>query len=149
MKTRKYPRSSAFISGPLLITVAVYVRHLAMPETTGQVVVHHPHRLHEGITDGRPYKLEASPYEFFAHSVRFGSARGNLFGSRPSIHDRRAPHKAPYECIEASEFLLDRPEGLGVLNRSRDFEPVSHDPRVGQPPRNLLRIAARHLAGIE
>src|SRR6266571_3587878 len=41
--------------------------HLAVTEAGDEVVVHHPHSLHEGIADGRPDKAEATLDERRAH----------------------------------------------------------------------------------
>ena len=44
---------------------------LCISEATGQVVVNHTCRLHEGVADCRADKLEAAFLEGFAHGVRF------------------------------------------------------------------------------
>src|SRR5436309_3554017 len=41
-----------------------------MPEALDQVVVHHAHRLHEGVADGAAHEFEPPPSQVFAHGIR-------------------------------------------------------------------------------
>jgi hypothetical protein len=57
--------------------------HLPIPETTDHVVVHHAHRLHEGITDRWSHKVKAAALQIFAHRPRFLALRRNLLPGSP------------------------------------------------------------------
>src|SRR2546427_6609630 len=52
--------------------------HLAVTEAGDEGVVHHPHSLHEGVTDGRPDKAEATLDERRAHRVRLTRPGGEI-----------------------------------------------------------------------
>src|SRR2546429_4948832 len=76
--------------------------HLAVTEAADEVVVHHPHSLHEGITDGRPDKAEATLDERRAHRVRLTRPGGEI-PQRASMGLLRLP------THEAQDKVADQP----------------------------------------
>src|SRR5436853_7630346 len=104
MRRRVTRRSvAAWSSGLGSLTEAL---HLAVTEAGDEVVVHHPHSLHEGITDGRPDKAEATLDARRAHRVRL-TRPGREIPQRASTPlPRRPPHAAPEQRAErAAPFL--------------------------------------------
>src|SRR5947199_9141773 len=69
--------------------------HLAVTEAGDEVVVHHPHSLHEGITDGRLDKAEATVDERRAHRVRLTRPGGGSPRRAPTVLPRRPTPEAP------------------------------------------------------
>jgi len=53
-------------------------RHGAPAEAVDGVVVHHPHRLHEGVADRGPHEAKAALHEILAHRLRLVRLRGDL-----------------------------------------------------------------------
>ena len=52
--------------------------HFAVAEAADEVVIHHPHRLHERVTDGAADELEPAALQVLAHGVGLGRAGGDL-----------------------------------------------------------------------
>ena len=78
---------------------------LTMTITTRQMIVGHPHRLHEGVTDRRTHKLEAAHLQVFAHGVRFRCCDGQISRSRPAITNRLATNELPQISVETAKFF--------------------------------------------
>jgi hypothetical protein len=78
-----------------------------MPETTRDVVVHHPGRLHVGVTDRASYEIEAARFEIFAHGVRFGGFGGKVLEGPEAVANRFSADETPNVGVEGSEFFLD------------------------------------------
>src|SRR5207245_2077931 len=72
-------------------TVLGSAAELGVPETGHEVVVHHPDRLHERVTDGRPDEPEAPLRESGAHRVRFPAPGG---GNRCGPPRSGTPHSS-------------------------------------------------------
>src|SRR3989304_9958866 len=98
-----------------------------MSEAICRMIIHHPDRLHVGITDGGTGKFEAAPCQLLAHRVRF-SGFSRYFGKvTPGIPFRLPIHELPDECIEAAEFMLHCQKFLRVGHCSLYLETVTHD----------------------
>src|SRR2546430_10213421 len=123
--------------------------HLAVTEAGDEVVVHHPHSLHEGITDGRPDKAEATLDERRAHRVRLTRPGGEIPQGAPTVLLRRPTHEAPEKVAERAVALLEVEEGPGVADRGIHFLAIADDPRILQKLRDLLAIVAGHTLGVE
>src|SRR5690348_3744400 len=95
-------------------------RHSNFPssETPRDVVVHHPHRLHESVTDSRADEGEAAFAEVLAQGIRFGSAGRNLLHGLRSVFLRRPTDELPHIDVEASEFALHFQERLRIFHRA-------------------------------
>src|SRR6478752_6567769 len=113
------------------------------------MVVHHPNRLHESVTDSRTGKLEPPPQQFLAHRVGFHRPSRNLMMSFPGVHLRGALYKLPDELVEAAEFVLYGAKCLSVPDGRMDFEAVSDDPRIQEQRADSLFIEPRQLSGVE
>jgi hypothetical protein len=103
-----------------------------VPKTIHQVIIHHSHRLHEGVRNGRAHEFESSTQKISAQRVRIGSARRDLWEAFPKIDFGFASNEAPNVGIETSKLLLDEEEGLRVLDGGFDFQPVSNNAGVRQ-----------------
>src|SRR5262245_43875030 len=89
------------------------------------VVVHHPDRLHESITDSGAHELEPAPQEVLAQRVRLLGARRDLLEGAPAVHLGLPPHEGPEIGVEGPELALDLQEGPGVPDRARHLEAVA------------------------
>src|SRR6266478_977398 len=63
--------------------------------------------------------------------------------------DRLSIDESPNVGVEAAELLLNRHEGLSVLNRGVDLQTIANDAGVAQKSCDLTLIVFRHLARIE
>src|SRR5690348_12455522 len=79
---------------------------LAIAEAVDRVVVHHAHRLHEGVADRRADEPEPARLEIPAERVRFGRPRRQLRERAPAIHPGGAADEGPYVGGEASGLPL-------------------------------------------
>src|SRR6185369_16298828 len=113
------------------------------------MVIHHPNRLHERVTDSRAGKFEPPPQQFPAHGVGFWCPRWNLLMAFPGVHLRDALYKLPDELVEAAEFVLYGAKCLSVPDGRMDLEAVSDDLRVQKKRADPLFIEPRHLARVE
>src|SRR5207244_1933306 len=105
---------------------------LGVSETGDEVVVHHPHRLHERVANRRSHEAEATLPELRTHAVGLPRPRGNLPQCFASMLLRHAAHKAPQERVEGAVCLLKVQEGAGVGQCGLDLLAVAHDPGVLQ-----------------
>ena len=117
--------------------------YLFVTEARDDVIIHHPHSLHEGITDHGADKGEAPFLEFPAHHVGFPGAAGNLLQALPAVLNGGAFYKAPQERIKRTIFFLDLDRAASILNGGLDLPPVSDDTGVagGAPSPFRNRIA--------
>ena len=58
-----------------------------MPETTHQVIIHHPRRLHMRVDDRRTDKIKPALFEVLAYHVRLFARCRNLRSLLPLVHD--------------------------------------------------------------
>src|SRR5204863_2440573 len=123
--------------------------HLAVTEAGDEVVVHHPHSLHEGITDGRPDKAEATLDERRAHRIRLTRPGGEIPQRASTVLLRRPTHEAPEKVAERAVAFLEVEEGPGVADRGIHFLAIADDPRILQKLRDLLAIVAGYTLGVE
>src|SRR6266496_2378127 len=65
---------------------------LTVPEAAHDVVVDHPDRLHEGVTDRRSYEAEAPPLEILAHRSGVSGLGGDVAERSPPVADGTAAH---------------------------------------------------------
>jgi len=110
-----------FPSGPVYFGVA---------ETSGEMIVYHSHRLHEGITDGGAYKLKAPLFQVLAEGIRFPGARGDILSAAPSVLQGAPFDKLPKVTVKGPELFRDIQEGLGILNGGVNFQPVPYNSGV-------------------
>src|SRR5262249_44917900 len=97
---------------------------LAVAGARNDVVVHHAHRLHEGVADGRAHESEPELLQVPAQGVRLGGTGRNLAQSLPRVLPRRAVDEAPDVAVEAPELLLHREEHARVRDARLDLEAV-------------------------
>src|SRR5262249_3026017 len=111
------------------------------PEASDQVVVHHPHRLHERVADRAADKLEAAALQVLAQGVRFRRPGGDVFARLAGVLFRLAPNAGPQVLVEWTELSLHGQKTLRVLHGGVDLQPVADDARVRQQAISLsLRV---------
>src|SRR5437879_12551855 len=106
--------------------------HLAVTEAGDEVVVHHPHSLYEGITDGRPDKAEATLDERRAHRVRLTRPGREVPQRASTVLLRRPTHEPPETVAERAVAFLQVEEGPAVTDRGRHLRSIADDARI--PP---------------
>src|SRR5256884_1941502 len=79
--------------------------HLGVAEALHEMVVDHPHRLHERIADRRAAEPEAALDERGAHPIRFAGPGGQVSQAAAVGLLRPARHEAPPESIERADVL--------------------------------------------
>ena len=89
------------------------------------MVVNHPDRLHERITDRRPDKLESAFEQVFAERVGDLRARGNRLAGLS--FQWLAVYKPPHVFIEAAKLLLHFEKRSGVSHGGIDLESIAND----------------------
>src|ERR1035437_6479783 len=92
-------------------------RQLRVAEAARQVIVDHPRRLHEGITNRRTRKSEPALAETPTHGVALLRARRDFLQIAPLILHGAAAYEAPDVPIERAELSLYRQERLGIRHR--------------------------------
>src|ERR1035438_6386498 len=101
-----------------------------VPKAIHCMVGAHPRRLHEGVADGRTYKVETALLEILAHRIRLGCMRRDLTAQPPAIHARLAADKLPDVAIERTELLLHFKKRPRVGNRRLNLQPVANNPLI-------------------
>jgi len=96
------------------------------------VVVHHSNCLHERVADGWADEPEASPAEFFAHSVGLFGGRRNLSERAEPVPDWAAAYKPPHVFVEGTEFFPHCHELSSIRDRRFDLETVTYDSGIGK-----------------
>src|SRR3972149_2163610 len=107
--------------------LACHRLNLRVSEAVHAVVVDHPHRLHEGIADGRADEAELATQEVLAHRLGFRRARRDRPQRPPPVDPRTTPHELPEIGVQAAELLLDGQGRPGVGDGRLDLEPVAGD----------------------
>src|SRR3569623_1004072 len=102
-----------------------------LAEAIGRMIVDHANGLHEGVADRRADELESEALQILAHGVRFRRARGNLVGSRPTVHERLAADKLPNVAGELAELFLYRQKSASIGYGAFHLTPVANDARIG------------------
>src|SRR5579871_6081381 len=99
---------------------------LAVAVTGHSMIIHHPRRLHECITDGAAHETEATLLQVLAHGIGFGrTGRG---AALPLVLLGATAHERPDVLVEAAEFLLHFQERLCVTDSALDLEAVANYP---------------------
>lgn len=114
-----------------------FFRLYVTPKAPCGMIVDHANRLHPGVGDGRPDKLEAAPLQFLRNHLGEGAARNPAFSV---TQDRLASRKRPAEFREVLATILHLPVDLCALDCGFDFCPCAHDARVRHQPLDLHRI---------
>src|SRR5579864_2220945 len=107
-------------------------------ETLNQVIVHHSHGLHEGITDRAAHKFETTVFQVLAHVIRFGGFCRNLLDRFPGVLLRLVIHETPNILVKRAELSLHCQEHSRILDGSLDLQPVANDPRIRQQALSLF-----------
>src|SRR6267142_4588974 len=125
------------------------VLQLAVAEAGDEVVIHHAHRLHEGIADGRPDEAEATRRQGVAHRVGFTGARREVAERAAVILFGSPAHEAPEKRAERPVRCRELEERAGVRYRRMHLLAVAHDAGVLEELRDLLAIVAGHPLRVE
>ncbi len=104
------------------------------------MIVHHAHRLHEGIADGAADEGEAALLEGLGHGIRLRRGRRNVAVALTLVDDGGAAHEAPQIIDEVDAFRLQRQIGAGVFDDRLHLEPVADDAAVLHQPRHVLVV---------
>src|SRR4051794_32106164 len=88
------------------------LRKLTMAKAIGRMIIHHPSRLHERITNRRTHKFNPALEKILAHRVGFRRASGQTRPRRPAIDDWFFAHELPNIPIEPAEFFLRLQKGF-------------------------------------
>src|SRR2546430_868502 len=120
-----------------------------MAEAGDEVVIHHAHRLHERVADGRSHEAEAPLEESGAHGVRFPGARRKVAQGASTVLLRGPAHEAPEKGAERAALPLEREECPGVADGGSDLLAVADDSRVLEELRDLAAIVASHALRVE
>src|SRR3990172_5203468 len=109
-----------------VLTGSCYLLHCLIPKAAGCVVIHHPYRLHEGITNRRADELESPFFQVFAHCIGFFCFRRYLRKKTELMTDWFTTDKLPDVFIEAAEFFLNLEHLLGIYDRCTNFQTVAN-----------------------
>src|SRR3989475_9735423 len=135
--TRRMVAASSSGTGSL-----TQVLHLAVTEAGDEVVVHHAHRLHERIADGRSDEAEAALRQGVAHRVGFTGARREVAEGAAAILFGSPAHEAPEKHAERPVLCRELEERTGVRYRGMDLLAVRHDAGVLEEPPGVPAIIA-------
>ncbi len=123
--------------------------HFLISRAIDQMVVDHPSRLHERITNRRADELEAGASQGFAQRIRLRSLGGD-FGQRcPGVLDRCPTDEGPQEIAERLPPGGQRQIGLGILDGGGDLGAVADDAGVGQQGGDFRVVVAGDLVRVE
>ena len=107
------------------------------------MVIDHAGCLHERVANRRADEFESAAQQVTTHGVGFGSTRRYVSYGPPPILNWIAANKAPDIRVEASEFFFDVEKPFRVLDRSGNFQPVSHDSVVAEQSLHVAFAVAR------
>ena len=96
------------------------------------MVIDHAGCLHERVANRGADEFESTAQQVATHGVGFGSTRRYVSYGPPPILNWIAANKTPKISVEASELFFDVEKPFRVLDRSGDFQPVSHDAIVAE-----------------
>lgn len=120
-----------------------------MPVTRHQMIVHHSRRLHEGVNDRRPAKLEAALLQLLRDFLRERCLGGNLFPVAETVDLRFAVYKVPEEFREARALFHDLQIRLRRQHCAFDLHPVPYDAGILHQRLDLLLVVARDFFGLK
>ena len=110
------------------------------------MIIHHAYRLHERITDRRPYELESSLFQIAAQRVRIRSRGWKRRAPLSAL--RRSVHESPDIFFKTAELLLNLEEDFRVFNRGNDLQAIANDTFIGHqlinPTLVILSYFRRH-----
>src|SRR2546422_6175268 len=110
------------------------VLHLAVTEAGDEVVVHHAHRLHERIADGRSDEAEAALRQGVAHRVGFTGARREVAEGAAAILFGSPAHEAPEKHAERPVPRVPRVPGTGRGGQRVSLELRGRGSQTKSPP---------------
>src|SRR5882757_6572750 len=111
--------------------------------------VHDPHRLHEGITDGRADETEAFFLQILTHGVAMHRRLRDIAQVERPPTQHLAVGKLPDVVDESARLLAYLEVCLRVADESIDFEPVPDDARIQQQAFALELAVPSHFCRVE
>ena len=102
-----------------------------------QMVVHHAHRLHEGMHDGGAAEAEPFRLKGAGDGTRDLCLGGDAGPVRRPALDRPALDEVPQEAREAGAALLDGEKGAGARDGPDDLGAVPDDPGILHQPLDI------------
>src|SRR5580765_123600 len=142
------PFGSGSLRNPPLRSVQIVERRYwsafrRIPKACHEVVIHHSHSLHEGVTDRTSDETKAALFQILAHRIRHRRARRDLARLCPRIHSLTASNKLPDVSIKAAEFFCNCQHCLRITDCARNLQPVAHDAFVVHEAAHFLRVVTR------
>ena len=120
-----------------------------MAEAVRHMVIHHAHRLHEGVAHRRPDEAEAQPLQLAAHGLRFHRL-GRHVGERAArTVTRHAIDEFPQQRVQRTVALAHGKRRTRVGDRRLDLQPVAHDAGVGHQALDVGRGVTGDLVSVE
>ena len=95
------------------------------------MVVHHPYRLHKGVTDGAAHEFEAAVRQVFTQRVGLRTSCRDFENLCQRFCLGFQFYELPEVMIKCFEFRLGGQEPLGVLDCGGDLQSVADDSGVG------------------
>src|ERR1700683_1024284 len=141
------PRAPAAGAMRLLKTSCI-AQPLGNPAIT-LVLIHNPHCLHEGMTNSRTDKTEASKLQVFAHVIAVHRRCGEAAKVQRPAAQHPAVGELPDISVERTRALADFQIRAGVADESVPLQPISDDARVLHQALALRRAVPGHGLGIE
>lgn len=109
LSAHKFRSSSERFSG-------VSGSEFGVAKTGRHVVIDHSDGLHERVADRRADETKPASFEVFAHRIRFRRSSRYLTEILPAVLSRAVIDKSPDESIETPKLLLDRQQGIGIVD---------------------------------
>ncbi len=120
-----------------------------MAGAADQMIVHHPHRLHKGVTDGAADEGKTTFLERFRHGIRLRRGRRNIAIALALVDDGGTADKAPQIIDEVDALGLQRQIGAGVFDDRLHLEPVADNAAVLHQPLHILLVELHDAPRIE
>ena len=115
------------------------------------VIVHHPHRLHEGVGGSRAEEAEAAPLQIFREALARGRLghRAERLGGEPGGALLLRRNEPPDVLREGALGLDHAQRHAGVVDRRLDLPAMTDDAGVPQQAGHVLLPEAGHLLRVE
>src|SRR5689334_3379607 len=114
-----------------------------------EMIVDHADRLHEGIDDGRPAKLETALRQFLGYCARDRGFGRHLTDAAKAIDLGTAVHEVPQQFGKARPLFHHLEPGARREHRAFDLGAVANDAGIAHQPFDLRASVARDLFRIE
>src|SRR3954451_16186146 len=107
------------------------------------MIVHHPGRLHERVTDRRSDKREPTLLQILTHGIALLGSRRHLV--RPAILHWPAADETPDVGVKRAKLFLHGKERLRIAYSRINLQSIPPDPSASNKGRHFSIAVARHL----